>query len=625
MFENPAMLTVIVVAALLFMLLVVGLILSRLYRRAPKEQSFVRTGFGGQKVIMNGGALVLPVLHEIIQVNMNTLRLEVWRGGDQGALITRDRMRVDVRAEFYVRVKPTEEAIADAAQTLGRRTMDPDALKELVEGKFVDALRAVAAGMTMEELHENRVDFVQKVQQAVSEDLLKNGLELESVSLTALDQTDQQYFNPNNAFDAQGLTRLTQEIEARRKQRNDVERDTEVEIHKKNLEAEQQTLEVKREEEYARMMQAREVSVRRAEEDATTAREQAEKERAAEEARIAARQKTQQAEIMSQRAVEEETIEKDRQLREREVNKQRSIELAEQDRRIAVAEKSRSQSEAEAEADRARALAVKAQEEVETVRETERAERAKGIELVRAAEQAERDAIGVKVAAEAERAAAEDRGEAVRTEATAEADRVRIAAEAAEKRYEVDAAGKRKLNEAENVLSTEIIAMRIKTQIVENIEGIIRESVKPMQQIEGIRIYQVEGLGGGGGGNGSSGHGGGESAGNGSQGNLADQVINSALRYRGQAPLLDSLLSEIGLTGADVHGLTSIARSQPSGGSVDGGGSAAVAEKDAAGPAEAGKDAGEAGAERTGSGGEKSGRGKSGGGQGSGKARNRSS
>ena len=83
-------------------------------------------------------------------------------------------------AEFYVRVKPSAESIATAAQTLGMKTMSPDELKDLVEGKFVDALRAVAAEMAMEELHEKRVDFVQKVQQVVSEDLFKNGLELEN-------------------------------------------------------------------------------------------------------------------------------------------------------------------------------------------------------------------------------------------------------------------------------------------------------------------------------------------------------------------------------------------------------------------------------------------------------------
>ena len=108
--------------------------------------------------------------------------------------------------------------------------MNPADLKDLIEGKFVDALRAVAAGMAMEELHEQRVSFVQKVQAAVSEDILKNGLELESVSLTSLDQTDKQFFNPNNAFDAEGLTRLTEQTEVRRKQRNDVEQDTEVQV-----------------------------------------------------------------------------------------------------------------------------------------------------------------------------------------------------------------------------------------------------------------------------------------------------------------------------------------------------------------------------------------------------------
>ena len=122
----------IIAGVILVALFVLGLILTRLYRRASKEVSFVRTGFGGEKVIMNGGAMVLPVLHEIIPVNMNTLRLEVRRAAQQ-ALITRDRMRVDVMAEFYVRVKPSAESIATAAQTLGMKTMSPDELKDLVK------------------------------------------------------------------------------------------------------------------------------------------------------------------------------------------------------------------------------------------------------------------------------------------------------------------------------------------------------------------------------------------------------------------------------------------------------------------------------------------------------------
>ena len=149
-----------------------------LYLRSSKERSFVRTGLGGQKVVLDGGAFVLPIVHDVIPVNMNTLRLEVSRGRDK-ALITRDRMRVDVMAEFYVRVAARPEAVAAAAQTLGLRTMEPEQLKELVEGKFVDALRTAAAEMTMEELHEKRGAYVRRVRETVAEDLTKNGLELE--------------------------------------------------------------------------------------------------------------------------------------------------------------------------------------------------------------------------------------------------------------------------------------------------------------------------------------------------------------------------------------------------------------------------------------------------------------
>ena len=256
-------------------LLVIGLIIARLYQRASKETGFVRTGFGGEKVVINGGALVLPILHETMPVNLNTVRLPVERRNTD-ALITSDRMRIDVKAEFYVRVKPDAGSIAIAAQTLGQRTMQPEALKELIEGKFVDALRSVAAGMTMSQLHEQRSDFVQKVQQVSSVDLAMNGLELESVSLTGLDQTSIEHFNANNAFDAEGLTKLTEQIELRRKTRNDIEQDTRVQIETKNLEAERTRLDLQRETEFARIEQERELENRRAAQVADIARIQAE-------------------------------------------------------------------------------------------------------------------------------------------------------------------------------------------------------------------------------------------------------------------------------------------------------------------------------------------------------------
>ncbi|SMF06445.1 flotillin family protein [Pseudobacteriovorax antillogorgiicola] len=539
-------------------LITFGIIFARLYKRASKEISYVRTGFGGQKVVMNGGALVFPVLHEVIPVNMNTLRLEVRRDKNQ-ALITRDRMRVDVVAEFYVRVQPTVDSIANAAQTLGQRTMQREELKDLVEGKFVDALRAVAAEMSMTELHEKRIDFVQKVQQAVMEDLLKNGLELESVSLTGLDQTSKEFFNPNNAFDAEGLTRLTEEIERRRKIRNDIEQDTEIQISNKNLESQRLKLEIDRESEYAKLKQEQEVSLERASQESTIAKEQFAKQKEAQQAEIAAKQEIDQSQILAERAIEEERIKKQKEVETQQIEKQKMIEIANQEREIAIAEKSKAQSEAKAVADKARALAVQAEESVKSARETEIAERAKQIELIEATKEAERAAIAIKVSAEAEKQAADDKAEAMKIEAEAEALKTRIVAEgeaqaetaraeAAKVRYTVEAEGQKALNEAANLLSSDQVDMKVKLDLIKNLESIIRESVKPMESIEGIKIFQLDGL--------SNASGSQHSTGPSSSSNLADQVVNSALKYRAQAPLLDSLLGELGLKGSDINGLT---------------------------------------------------------------------
>ena len=553
---------ILIISGIIFAALVTfGLIIARLYRRSSKEISFVRTGWGGEKVILGGGAIVLPVLHEIIQVNMNTLRLEVRRADDQ-ALITRDRMRVDVMAEFYVRDKPTADSIATAAQTLGQKTMSPNELKNLVEGKFVDSLRAVAAEMAMEELHEKRVDFVQKVQQVVSEDLHKNGLELETVSLTGLDQTGFKYFNPQNAFDAEGLTKLTETIEDRRRKRNHIEQDTDLAIKTKNLEAEQARLQIIREEEYAKLQQEREIAIRRAEQLAEISAQEAGKKREAEEAQIAAEREVDLKRILAARDVENENIQKAQLIQKAQVEQKKTIELAEQDRAIAIAEKSRAESEAKAQADQARAQAVKAEEEVITVRQIQQAERQKAVELVAAKEHAEKDAIAITVAAEAGKQAAADDAEAVRIAAEAEAEKVRLKAkgeadakillaQAMEKQYQVDAEGTRAVNEANNVLSPEQVEMQIRLAMLKYLPEIIRESVKPMENIDDIKILHVNGLHGS--------HAGACQADahhEGSNVALSDQVVNSALRYRSQAPLIDSLMSELGIQGGDINGMT---------------------------------------------------------------------
>lgn len=534
------------------LILTILFILSRFYRRASKEVAFVRTGMGGEKVVLDGGGLKWPVFHEIILVNMRTLRLQVDRKNEEG-LITADRMRVDVTAEFYLRVKPEKESIAKAAQTLGERTLEPERLKELLQGKFVDALRSVAAGLSMEQLHEQRGDFIQSVQISLSEDLLKNGLELESVSLTALDQTGREYFKEDNAFDAQGLAKLTLITESKREERNRIEQETRIKIENQNLDAAKQSFEIKRAEEFARLDQQREVEMATAQQEARIATENAIRKREAEEARISSEQAVKEADILSHQAVEERDIEAKRRIEEADIQRKRSVDVSGQEAAIIVAKKSEAKSQAEAEAAKARANFVKEEEQVVTVRETAIANRKKEIELIQAREGAEKQAIDVTVAAEADKQAAIDRAEAVLTESRAAAEKIRIIAEADQKRLEVEAYGEKAINEAKNILSSELISFELRKILAQVAPAIMEASVKPMEKIESIKILQANGFGGSvGGGNGSTATGGSGS------GSLPNQLVDAALGYRMQLPLVDKMLAELGLDPTSAEGLSAL-------------------------------------------------------------------
>jgi uncharacterized membrane protein YqiK len=671
---NGADIIAIIILATIVIAIVVYL-LHWLYRHSSKDLSFVRTGLGGEKVVMGGGALVLPIVHDVTEVSMNTLRIEVRRAGEK-SLITRNRMRVEVIVEFFLRVIPTAESVAAAARTLGARTLDPESLRDLVQGRFVDAMGAVAATMTMEEIHEHRGDYIRGVKGLVADSLTANGLELEAVSLTNLDQTDIKLFNPSNAFDAEGMTRLTEEIETRKKKRNDIEQDSIIAIRAKNLEAEKLALTIEKESEYARLEQEREIAVRRAQQRAEVAQEKAEREREIEEAQIRSKEAIDKARIKHELAIEAETIlreqeterlgiqrrraieveeqnravaiavneaenrtrltqetetskrrrneieqeamvaihsknletelraleirreseyarfeqerdvevrrarqhaevefektEREREIEEAqlktkeaverarikvdlaieseqisrsqemerlEIRRQRSAEIEEQERLIAVAEKAKTHAEAQIATEAARMKMVEAQEGVVSAREKEIAERRKVVDLIDARQQAERSAIKITTLATAEREAAVQ---------NAAADRA--ASEASKVRYDVEAEGQRKLNEAENLRSDASRRTALNKKLFENLPAIIRESVRPMERIESIKILQVDGLPGFS--NGVQGGGGGEGApgGDGKPGNLAESVVNAAMRYRSQIPFVDNLLKEVGMT-----------------------------------------------------------------------------
>jgi len=372
----------------------------------------------------------------------------------------------------------------------------------------------------------------------VAEDLAKNGLELESVSLTNLNQTGKEHFNEKNAFDAEGLVKLTQETERRRRERNEIEQDTEVAVREKNRDALQRKLEITQQETFMTLAQEQEVRQRQAEQGAKIASIEAERKREAEQSQIQADRQIKETGIERDQAVRTRTVEAERDIQVARTNQAKITEIAAQDKAIAVAAKSEEQSQAQAKANAALAEAVKAEQAVETARKTAMADRDKSVALIEAAKDADTQALRVTTKARADRDAADLQADAT----------VRLA-NAAKSKGLAEAEVQRALTEAINMLSEAQSTLKYRLALLEALPAVIEKSVEPMKAIDGIKIVQVDGLNRGGEVNGA----GGSVMPN---GNLAESAVAAALAYRAHAPIIDSLLSEIGLKSGSLASLT---------------------------------------------------------------------
>lgn len=362
-----------IVIPIFVLIFLVAIMLAKWYRRTGANESLVRTGKGGRKVVIDGGIFVIPVLHKTQPISLETMKLTVSRVGKE-AFITADSLRMDIEAEFYIRVEAKEDDILKASRTLGDRSLNPESLRELEEGKLVGALRSVAATQTLQDLHEKRQEFADAVQEACMEDLMSNGLTLESVSITNLDQIDVEFLDPEtNTFDAVGSMRIAEVTEEQKRERNEIERNAEVAIKEKDVDAQKQQLKLEQDQSFAEAEQKKEVETHAAEQEASTAKVKAEQERLVQEAEIERDRAVEEAKIQSELAVETASIQKqmdiERMEKERErvetdrLEATRELEMAEAQKEMDVAIV---KANAELEANKILAEAQRAQAEGET-------------------------------------------------------------------------------------------------------------------------------------------------------------------------------------------------------------------------------------------------------------------
>lgn len=347
-FDIPAWIGILFItfALVVAVMVVVGGVYAVLYRKVKKGTALVRTGFGGTQVNFNG-MLVFPVFHRLETMDISLKRIEIDRSARNG-LICRDNMRADIKVAFFVRVNHAMEDVLRVAQAVGcERASSQDAIRELFDAKFSEALKTVGKRFDFIQLYEDRDKFRDEILNVIGTDL--NGFVMDDAAIDFLEQTPIESLDPDNILDAEGIKKITELTATQAKLANHIQRDKEKVIKQQDVEAREAILELERQLAETEAKQQREVESVRAREQAETQKVREEERQKSERARISADEEIQVAEENKQRqvlvalrnkertdAVEVERVKRDQQLesieRERltslkDIDKEKALEI----------------------------------------------------------------------------------------------------------------------------------------------------------------------------------------------------------------------------------------------------------------------------------------------------------
>ena len=328
------------------------------YRKPKSDMALVRTGGAKEKIVVTSGLWVNTIIHEVKEISLNTMRLEVLRE-QSDSLITVDFNRADVEVVFYIKVTPEEDEnnknnidILKAAQALGDKSMTPETVRELIEPMLDGALRSVAAESEIQDLLQKRQEFAEKVKAACGGDLkLHNGLTLDTVSIVRVDQTPVSTLDPTNRFDAVGIRAITEITADAEREKERIEQEKEVAVVKIHVEADLQKFEQEQDRAWGESDQQKNIAIYAADREAETIKFQYEMDQSIQEreyemkleverARIAQEEGIQLREVQQELTVQTEKFSAEQQVEQREIEKNVVIETAqiEQSKVVQLAE-----------------------------------------------------------------------------------------------------------------------------------------------------------------------------------------------------------------------------------------------------------------------------------------------
>lgn len=306
------------------------------YRIPKADIALVRTGGAREKIRITGGLWVNTIIHEIKEISLNTMRIEVIREGPE-ALITYDFNRGDVEVVFYLKVEPEETDILRAAQALGDKSMTPETVRELIEPKLEGALRSVAAESDIQDLLQKRQEFADKVQSTCGEDLeTQNGLTLETVSIIRVDQTPVETLDAENRFDAVGIREITEITAEQEREKERIVQEKEVAIVQIEVDARIQKLEAEQQQAWAESDQQKNIAIYAAEREAETLKFQFEMEQGVQEREYEMKQEVERARIRQEQVIQEREIEMNRDIEVARVQQEQIVAEREIEKNLIV-------------------------------------------------------------------------------------------------------------------------------------------------------------------------------------------------------------------------------------------------------------------------------------------------
>ncbi|AWM80183.1 hypothetical protein DKL61_07310 [Gammaproteobacteria bacterium ESL0073] len=411
MFSSILTIVGVVAAAVVALIILVVLIVKSFYIKVPQGTALIVNTLSSIPKVSFTGALVYPVIYKKEFMKISLITLEIDRRGSEG-LICRDNIRADITVAFYLKVNATQDDVLKVAKSVGAdRASDHAAVATLFNAKFSEALKTAGKKFDFEELFSDRKRFRDSIIEAIGDDL--NGYSLEDAAIDYLDQTPIEHLKNTNIMDAEGIRKIVERTSTEIVKTNELDRDKDLAITKKNVETQEATLALERQRADAENRQKREVETTKAREEAETKKVQAEELAKSEIARKQAEQEIGKAEINTQRELDVTELNKKRVLVEQEegvtqaqqeaiVKREREVELQRIDKekaleaeRTAIANIIRDRVAVER-------TVAKEEEAIKEVRAVSEADRAKQVSVLEAQAEAERDLVRQVKQAEAD-------------------------------------------------------------------------------------------------------------------------------------------------------------------------------------------------------------------------------